>query len=303
MPGSLRTVLAGTALGQESDHPVRVALAVARAAGARLHLVHAFAPPIGFGGELAVGIGDESLVELERDRLRDVLAAQVERLGIAPGELAGSGVEIGAPHRVLPDLAERLDADLLVLGATVPGAAARLLGSTAERVLRKAGCPVLVVRGALSVPPRRALAAVDLSPLSAEAFRRGLALLGSLTGGEGGEATEVAALFVLSVLQRQVAPQFTPEQVDRFAAEELERFVALNAGPAASRVARRVRTGNPREEILAELAERPADLLVLGTHGLGGFDRLVIGSVASDVVREAPASVLVVPPRARREIQ
>ena len=56
-----------------------------------------------------------------------------------------------------------------------------------------------------------------------------------------------------------------------------------------------------REEILAELAERPADLLVLGTHGLGGFDRLVIGSVAADVVREAPASVLVVPPGARRE--
>jgi nucleotide-binding universal stress UspA family protein len=238
-------------------------------------------------------------MQLEERRLGDLLAAQVERLGIAPAELAGSGLEHGAPHRALSELADRIGADLLVVGATSPGShLPRLLGSTAERVLRKAKCPVLVVRGELPVPPRRVLAAVDLSPLSAEAFRCGLSLVHAVAGGA---APAVEALFVLSVVQRQVAPQFTPEQVDPFAAEELVRFVTLNAGAAAAAVRRRVRTGNPREEILAELAERPADLLVLGTHGLGGFDRLVIGSVASDVVREAPASVLVVPPGARRE--
>jgi nucleotide-binding universal stress UspA family protein len=102
------------------------------------------------------------------------------------------------------------------------------------------------------------------------------------------------------VLQRQVAPQFTPEQVDRFASEELDRFIEMTAGEAAGRVRRKVRTGNTREEIEAELAESGADLVVLGTHGLGGFDRLVIGSVASDVVRHAPCSVLVVPPAATR---
>jgi nucleotide-binding universal stress UspA family protein len=300
MDYTLRTVLAGTTLGEHSDHLVGTALALARAAGARLHLVHAFAPHIGMIGELGVGLADGDLTRLEEQRLRDLLAQQAERLGIAPAELAGMDVEYGAAHRVLPDTAARTGADLLVVGATGQGAPhlPRLLGSTSERVLRKAVCPVLVVRGELPVPPRRVLAPVDLSPLSAEAFRCGLALLRAVAGGA---PPEVEVLFVLSVLQRQVAPQFSPEQVDRFAAEELERFVALNAGDAAASVRRRVRTGGPREEILDQLAERPADLLVLGTHGLGGFDRLVIGSVASDVVREAPASVLVVPPGARRE--
>lgn len=300
MDSTLRTVLVGTTLDEQSDHLVRTALALARAAGGRLYLVHAFTPVIGVVGDLGVGLGDADLARLEEQRLRDLLAQQAERLALAPGELAGTSVENGAPHRVLPDVAARLGADLLVVAATNRETAhlPRLLGSTSERVLRKALCPVLVVRGELPVPPRRALAPVDLSPLSAEAFRCGLSLLRAVAGGG---AYEVEALFVLSVLQRQVAPQFTPEQVDRFAAEELERFVALNAGDDAGRVRRHVRVGGPREEILEHLKEHPADLVVMGTHGLGGFDRLVIGSIASDVVREAPASVLVVPPGARRE--
>ncbi|HSF42348.1 MAG TPA: universal stress protein, partial [Thermoanaerobaculia bacterium] len=182
-------------------------------------------------------------------------------------------------------------AGLLVVGATEGGRIARLLGSTADRVLRRAHCPVLVVRGELPVPPERVVASVDLSPLSAEAFRRGLGILRGL-----GAASAIEVLFVLSVLQRQVAPQFTPEQVDRFAAEELDRFVAAHAGGEAAGLRRKVRTGNVREEILEELRETPADLVVLGTHGLGGFDRMAIGSVAADVVREAPCSVLVIRP-------
>jgi nucleotide-binding universal stress UspA family protein len=102
------------------------------------------------------------------------------------------------------------------------------------------------------------------------------------------------ALFVLNVMQRQTSPQFTPEQIDRMAAEELERFAAAHGGGADFR--RKVRTGNVREEILTELAEAGADLVLIGTHGLGGFDRFVIGSVAADVIREAPCSVLVIPP-------
>jgi nucleotide-binding universal stress UspA family protein len=59
-----------------------------------------------------------------------------------------------------------------------------------------------------------------------------------------------------------------------------------------------VLSGEPRVEILRELEERPADLVVLGTHGRGGWDRLVLGSVASTVARKALCSVLVVPPEA-----
>jgi universal stress protein E len=292
---SIHTILVGSDLDRESELLVGTALALARAAGARLHVAYSFNPPVGFMSELGAGL-DPAILAEEEQRCREALAAQVAHLGIGAAELHGQSVRTGAPHRVLPDLAQEIGADLMVLGATAGGRLHRRLGSTADRALRRAICPVLVVRGDLRIPPRRILAPVDLSPLAAEAFSGGLHLLGQMSGGA---APEVEALFVLSVVQRQVAPQFTPEQVDRFAADELRRFVEAHAG--AGEIRRKVRAGNTREEIFAEIADFRPDLVLLGTHGTGGFDRFVIGSVATDVTREAPCSVLVVPPAVMKE--
>lgn len=291
-----KVVLIGSSLHAESDAVVRVGLAWARAAGARVHVAHAFAPPLGYVS--AVRIATEMFLEMEAQRGREALARQVERVGIAPDELAGQTVRSGPAHRVLCELAAEAGAGLVILGA-IDERFQRLLGSTADRVVRGAGRPVLIVRansGDPAVPPARVLAPVDLSPLSGEALRTGLERLAELRGGAPG-GPEIEALFVLSPIQRQVSPQFTPEQVDRFAADELERFVATHVGGAAGRVRCAVRVGTPREEILAEAEARKPDLILLGTHGLGGVDRFVIGSVAADVVREAPCSVMVIPPR------
>lgn len=292
-----KIVLIGSSLGEESDALVRTGLAWARAEGARIYLVHSFATPlaaspvIGTFGKLAFPRETDAQLEDEEARMHRRLEEQVRRVGVSPDETAGHVVRHGAPHRILGDLAAELGADLIVVGATGGDRLHRLLGSTADRVLRRATCPVLIVRGEPAMPPARVLAPVDLSPLSATAFRTGVERLGLLPG----NAPEIEALFVLSPIQRQVSPQFSPEQVDRFAEEELEHFVTAHAGDAAGRVRSRVRVGTAREEILEEIEAWRPDLVVLGTHGLGGFDRLVIGSVAADIVREAPCSVLVVP--------
>lgn len=291
----IRTVLVGTDLDRDSDALLSTGVQVARAAGARIHVAYAFPPPMGFMNELGAGVNDAVLAQ-EAEQVREALSAQVRKAGITGDELAGETLRTGVAHRVLPELVEETGADLVIVGATAGGMLHRRLGSTADRVLRRTTRPVLVVRGGLAVPPRRVLAPVDLSPLSAEAFQRGLAILSQMGGG-----TDVEALFILNVIQRQVAPQFTPQQVDRFAAEELGRFVDQHAGSAAAQVRRKVRAGTTREEIFAEIADFRPDVVLLGTHGMGGFDRLVIGSVAADVAREAPCSVLVVPPVAMRE--
>jgi nucleotide-binding universal stress UspA family protein len=61
----------------------------------------------------------------------------------------------------------------------------------------------------------------------------------------------------------------------------------------------RVEVGQPSRVILDCSARLPADLIVMGTHGAGGFEHLLLGSVAEKVLRTAPCPVLTVPPRAR----
>src|SRR5215471_3851049 len=53
-----------------------------------------------------------------------------------------------------------------------------------------------------------------------------------------------------------------------------------------------------QDEIVAQASAIPADLLVLGTHGRSGFQRLFLGSVTEKVIRKTACRTLVVPPRA-----
>jgi nucleotide-binding universal stress UspA family protein len=78
--------------------------------------------------------------------------------------------------------------------------------------------------------------------------------------------------------------------------DELRRFVAPVAElvPAETVVV----SGDPARTILEQAQGTEADLLVLGTHGRSGFERLVLGSVAEKVLRSAACPVLTVPPAA-----
>ena len=60
-----------------------------------------------------------------------------------------------------------------------------------------------------------------------------------------------------------------------------------------------VTRGQPAREILVHAASLPADVIVMGTHGAGGFEHLVLGSVAEKVLRKATCPVFTVPPHAR----
>lgn len=293
----LRTVLIGTALDAGADEVVRTGLAVARAAGAHVHLVHAVHVDALLAG-FDVGAGPV----LEREQIargEAELAGQIERLGLREPELAGIRVEAGAPHRILTDAARQLGADLIVVGATGSGPfSAELLGSTADRVLRQAHCPVLVLRGGLPVPPQRVLAPVDLSPLSGDAFRCGLEVLAQIAG----SGTSVRAVYALSLLDslnlRQQTGGTPIDQIERDMAEQLRQFVAANRSAAPFELESTILPGEARFEILREVEQHPVDLLILGTHGRGGWDRLMLGSVVSTVARKAPCSVLVISPEA-----
>lgn len=300
MTYSFDTVLIATSLLPEGREVTRTGGALARAAGAKVALVHGMAMPVWFGEAPLNSFATSSLGELDRllekskSALRQDLADEAREAGIRDSELLGCFLEAGPSHRGVIEVAQRLSADLIVVGAS-DRRRGKGLGSTALRVLQKATRPVLVVRKGLQVPPRRVLAAVDLSPLSGDILRCGFDRMAALTAGD---PPTMEALFVLSPAEREGWQHFDADQVDRFAREELERFVHRHGGKLASRTRPRVRVGDARNEIVDEIHAMQADLLVVGTHGRGGFERFVLGSVATDVVRRTSTSVLVVPPEA-----
>lgn len=291
-----RSILVGDSLGTESAEVLTTALALGQGLRAALHVVHAFAPPLPVGPPEQVAALQGELEERMRRDVERSLAEQTAKMGLHA--LAGSTAEVvaGGAYRALEEVERAERPDLLVLGAAVDGKRPwSVLASTVDRLLRQVSSPTWVVRPGAVFPPRRVLLATDLSPLSGGAVRSGCALLA-----RAGIAPEsVEALFVLDGAQAHSLTQFTPTQVLRFAAEQLERFVADHAY-ALPRVRRRVRVGDPRTELLEHLAAERPDLVVLGTHGHTGLDRLLLGSVAATLVREAKTSALVVPQPAAR---
>jgi nucleotide-binding universal stress UspA family protein len=280
MPKTLQHILIGTTLAEGSDEVVQAGFGLAAASGAVAHLVHATPP--------------SPAREPDSQRLFESLTEQAYRAGL-DGIHFELHVERGLPHRILERLTDELRADLVVLGASEPAHPRPFgLGSTVDRFLRQATCPVLVVRPSLPFPPQRILIPVDFSAGATGAFRYGMKLLRELEG----QMPDTELLFVLSPGENSI--HFSAEQIARFAVDELHRFVSHNLPDGAQKVERKVRAGHTAEQVLAEIADRKPDLVILGPQGRSGLEHLIIGSVADKIMHESPASILVVPPEAVR---
>jgi nucleotide-binding universal stress UspA family protein len=87
------------------------------------------------------------------------------------------------------------------------------------------------------------------------------------------------------------------ESALRAADEEMPKW-AQSVTAAGVTVATRVERGDPVGHILACATALPVDLIVMGTHGRSGFERLILGSVTEKVLRKASCPVMAVPPPA-----
>jgi len=148
----------------------------------------------------------------------------------------------------------------------------------------------------------RILCPVDLSACSRAALQQALALArwyeAKVTVLHVFRQVAVVDTAAASLGAGIYAPPIALAEVDRAAIERrVAEFVA--ATPNAGGVAVHVCEGtNVRDEILHQADEMGADLLVLGSHGLTGVKRLVLGSTAESVLRQALTPVLIVPAHA-----
>ncbi len=123
------------------------AMDLARRTDSELHLVHVgIAPAFLMSDPEAVGY-DRMLLEEIEDEARERLRRLSWRVKVAGGEVAGSHLRMGEVDLEIVGLAEKLEADLIVMGCRGRRGIRRAVGgSVSDAVIRHAPCPVLVAR-------------------------------------------------------------------------------------------------------------------------------------------------------------
>ena len=182
-----------------------------------------------------------------------------------------------------------------------------LLGSTAERLIQHSPCPVLVTRERKKERPTRAKASaagsgridtilvpIDFSHASLEGLKYAIQFARKVR----------AKILVLSVIHYGYA--YTADGYAMYDLSPLEEAAHAAAEREMQLFVRRVRFGTVRFETAIEIGppvqqictfaeKRKADLIITPTHGYTGFQHVMIGSTAEQVVRRATCPVLVVP--------
>lgn len=220
----------------------------------------------------------------------DIARREVGELLQAPG--AGPREETmgvaGVAWDAICRAARERSAGLIVLGSHGYSGLDRILGTTAARVVNHAPCSVLIVRDPPPWPMthKRIVVGLDDSPRAAHVLETAIALA------DGAELEVVRVAHLPRDIPRGIdTSRSTVDQLLSAEKTSVDELVA--AAPTGPTITRHIAEGVPWKVLCARVEDEGADLVVVGTHGYEGLDR-VLGTTAARVADRAPCSVFVV---------
>jgi nucleotide-binding universal stress UspA family protein len=223
-----------------------------------------------------------------------------EQLAEEVGCRVRTSVRQGIPHTAIIDYATSHDIDLVTMGTHGRTGLQRfLLGSVAERVLREAPVPVFTTH----VDDKRALPSYDDVLVPTDGSEGATT---ALTHALDIASTTGGTLHVLSVVDSRAlsggfeAGPTLPSietNLQTYSQDSVDAFVE-RATEADVDATGTVTVGLPADEICAYAEDNGVDLVVMGTHGRTGLERVVFGSVTERVVRTTDVPVLTIRPSA-----
>lgn len=292
----LQRIVVGHDFKAGGEIAVSAAATLAKRCGAALKLVHAIEPY-----HLYQRVSHPLTSTYTTAEIAQRAGKTLEAVATSP-ELAHLHVEYevrtGKPFVELIITCRAWQGNLIVVGVSTERDGG-LLGSTSERVLRKALVPVLVVKKPLPSQPQTFLVPTDFSACSKKAAEEALTLAHSLGGRVVfHHALDLSYLYTASYGFEPAVP--SPVGLIQPADLESEWQAFLSGLPWLDNVSwtKHTEEGRPGATIVRRAEEIQADLIVMGTHGRSGLTHMLLGSVAEHVVRAASCSVLTIRPDA-----
>lgn len=284
----MKRLIAATDLSARSGSALRRAAMLARQYSAELQILHV--------------VDDDqpaAVVARERKQAEEILGAQADSLKETAGRPPSVTVAAGDPFQEIVRTATDTGADLVVMGSH----RRRILrdvfiGTTIERVMRTGHNPVLMVNAGPDGPYRKVSVAVDMSEASANAFRVARKS-GILDNAElsilHAFAPLARAMMMYAGIEREKVEEFVLEEVADTRRRMEEFLEEMRLSGLKYRVT--LEEGLPFAAISKFVQREKPDLLVIGTRGLTGAERVLLGSVAHEVLRGTEIDILAVPPQ------
>ena len=267
--GRFSRVLVATDGSEYSQGALRVAMTLARRDHARLLIVGVAV----YNPEYATTVPGLEQAALDQAR-RSVAAAALLAEGIDHETIV---TEADDPSRGIVDAAAEYAADIIVMGRRGRrGLARAMVGDATARVIGSAPCSVMVVPRGATMDERSILIATD--------------------GSRYGDAAAFVATRLALATSRPltVVSAVLPSHNEERRREAVDAVERIKAQPEMAAVEGVVAEGRPEQVIVEQARRTSAGLIVVGTHGRTGLDRLLMGSVAERVIGFAECPVLAV---------
>jgi nucleotide-binding universal stress UspA family protein len=290
---SFTSIVCGVDFSRHSARALRYAAALARVKGATLTVVYAVDPLLSTAAATAYNsraIASSARAELQRF-LRSALRKQRP-----PG--VRIIVEIGTPAATVLSVAQRLSADVVVVGSQgLTGLKKAFFGSTTEAILRRSPVPVLAVPRTRSLP-KHWPAGLVVAPLEmADTVSAGAAIAAAVAEACG---ATLAVVHAIPAMRLPFWQRANKRVIDRRRIKLAQDWLNATVERSGADAEARVIIGDMAEAPAAFAARRGASMLVLTLPASGPIGRFLEGAAAYRLVHHARCPVLIVRLRAGR---
>jgi nucleotide-binding universal stress UspA family protein len=282
-----RRLIIGYEESEQGEDALMLGQVLGEVLGAELLVVSVVVYPLG-RGSVEAGLAVSGHSDQLREKVRDKIAGPVEARALGSNSAAGA----------LNDVIDHEDPIAIVLGSGHHGPVGRVLvGSVGTALLSGARCPIAVAPRGYSKRSEHRLQQIGVAFNGSEESKAGLAAAVSLAERVHGSLTVLGSNEPLAPGYGTLIPLISEAEFEQSGQEVMARILdeAVQAAPSRLAIETRVLDGEAAGAIASAAEHLSLDLLVIGSRAYGPIRRVLLGGVASRLLRIAPCPVLVLP--------